>query len=186
MATVKIITPREQAAHFGLYRTSAGGDESIVVRRKVGEPTDYMHTKSRKVARQREILTVASQHYSHLTPGQKAITRHQIEEVEYETGHSKTDTKLLMGRQLFIAKEMRSLKTTQKQLLVPHELCIILTDQDLNPLDGNLWLSYFKDDEWHDIPKQELITANWLFSPVPRGRAPYQVYGEATGFLDPK
>ncbi|GAJ18196.1 unnamed protein product, partial [marine sediment metagenome] len=64
MATVHIKEPREQEAHFGLYRTTAGGDETIFVRRKIGEPTDYMHTKSRKLKQQRDNLALASQHYS--------------------------------------------------------------------------------------------------------------------------
>ncbi|GAJ22318.1 unnamed protein product, partial [marine sediment metagenome] len=63
--------------HFGLYRTSAGGDQGIFVRRKVGDPTDYMHTKSKKVNQQRQNLALASKHYSHLTPSQKAVTRRQ-------------------------------------------------------------------------------------------------------------
>ncbi|GAI66657.1 unnamed protein product, partial [marine sediment metagenome] len=78
MARVYAVKKRIQPAHFGLYRTSTGGDESIIVRRKVGEPTDYMHTKSRKLARQRANLTVASQHYSHLTPSQRQIAHRQL------------------------------------------------------------------------------------------------------------
>lgn len=186
MATVEIKEPREQAAHFGLYRTSAGGDEGIIVRRKVGEPTDYMHTKSRKLKRQRDNFTLASQHYSHLTPSQKAITRHQIEEVEYQKSHGKTDTKLLMGRQLFISKEIHSLETTQKQLVLPYELCIILADQGFSPLEGELWLRYLKDGKWKDCAKEELATGSWLFSEVPAGQEAYRVYGEAEGYFDPQ
>ena len=186
MARIHIIQPREQAAHFGLYRTSAGGDERVFVRRKVGEPTDVMHTKSRKLKRQREYLTLASQHYSRLSPTQKAITRHQIEEIDYTRSHGKTDTKILLGRQLFIAKEMRSLATTGKQLLLPHELCIMLVDQALYPLSGELWLRYFKDGEWLDCEKEELATGSWLFSQVPRGMSSYRVYGEAEGYIDPQ
>ncbi len=186
MATVKRGIQREQAAHFGLYRTSAGGDESIIVRRKVGEPTDFMHATSRKVKRQREYLTLASQHYAHLTPSQKAITRHQIEEVEFIPSHGKTDTKILLGRQLFIAKEMRSLETTQKQLVLPYELCIILADENLNPLEGELWLFCTVSGEWFHLPKDEIAGGNWLFSQVPPGYAPYRVYGEAEGYFDPE
>lgn len=185
MATVIIKEPREQEAHFGLYRTSAGGDESIIVRRKVGEPTDYIHGNSRKLARQREILTLASQHYAHLTPSQKAITRRQIEEVEYQKSHGKTDTKLLMGRQLFIAKEIRSLKTTGKQLLLPHELCIMLVDENLSPLEGELWLSYLNQAEWWSLAKEEIATGNWLFSLVPPAQEAYWPYGVAEGYFDP-
>ncbi len=186
MATVKIGTPREQSSSFGLYRTSAGGDESIVVRRKVGEPTDVNHTNSGKLARQRYELTLASQHYARLTPSQKAITRHQFEEVEYQKSHGKTDTKLLKGRQLFISKEMHSLETTQKQLVLPHELCIMLVDYQHNPLDGQLKLSYLKAGDWIETGKEQLRTGSWLFSQVPRGQAPYRPFGSAIGHYDPQ
>ncbi|MBA7664238.1 hypothetical protein ES703_72295 [subsurface metagenome] len=186
MATVVPGQFREQLAHFGLYRTSAGGDESIIVRRKVGEPTDYMHPTSRKLKIQRQNLALASQHYAHLSPSQKAATRHQIEEVEYQTSHGKTDTKLLLGRQLFIAKDIHQLNVAQRQIQPPLEACIILTDQGLNPLDGELWLRYLKDEQWHDIPKEELALGSWMFEKVPARQEAYQVYGEATGFFDLK
>lgn len=186
MATVKVITPREQSSSFGLYRTSAGGDESIIVRRKVGEPTDTNHTKSRKLARQRYELTLASRHYAQLTPSQKAITRHQIEEVEFIKSHGKTDTKLLMGRQLFISKEIHSLETTQKQLVLPYELCIMLVDELLLPIEGELFLRYLKSGEWKDAPKEELYTGSWLFSQTPRAQQAYRPYGEAENYHDPE
>ena len=186
MATVKVTHKRIQTSSFGLYRTSAGGDESIIVRRKVGEPTDVKHSQSRKLKRQREYLTLASQHYSHLTPSQKAITRHQIEMVQYETGHSKTEEKLLLGRQLFISKEMHSLRTTGKQLVLPHEVCIILSDEFLMPLEGELFLRYLKDAEWKDCTKEELYTGSWLFSQTPRKQEAYRPYGEAENYHDPE
>jgi len=186
MATIIILRPREQFSHFGLYRTSAGGDESIFVRRKVGDPTDYMHTRSRKCALQRYYLTLASQHYARLTPSQKAITRHQLEEVEFEKSHGTTDTKLLIGRQLFISKEMHSLKTTGKQLLLPYEVCIVLTDPDLNPLEGQLKLYFKTDGDWQETARDEIGLANWLFSLVPAGKASYHPIGEAIGYYDPE
>ena len=185
MATVRIKKAREQEAHFGLYRTSVGGSQSIFVRRKVGEPTDYMHTKSRKLKRQRDNLTLASQHYANLTPSQKAITRRHIEEVEYIASHGKTDIKLLQGRQLFISKEMHSLETTQKQTKLPYELCIMLVDENLSPLEGELWLRYLKYPAWLETEKEELATGSWLFSETPRGQAAYRPYGEAVGYFDP-
>ena len=145
-----------------------------------------MHTKSRKLIKQRANLALASQHYSSLSPSQKAITRHQIEEVEYQKSHGKTDTKLLMGRQLFISKEMHSLATTQKQLVLPHELCIMLVDENLLPLAGEFWLRYFIDGEWLDADKEELYTGNWLLSQTPRGMSAYRPYGEAEGYFDPE
>lgn len=145
-----------------------------------------MHTKSRKLKIHRQNLALASQHYAHLSPSQKAATRHQIEEVEYQTSHGKTDTKLLLGRQLFIAKDIHYLNVAQRQIQPPLEACIMLTDQGLNPLDGELWLRYLKDDQWHDIPKEELSLGSWMFEKVPARQEAYQVYGEATGFFDPK
>ena len=145
-----------------------------------------MHTKSRKVARQRVNFTLATQHYSKLTPSQKAITRRQIEEVEYQKSHGKTDIKLLQGRQLFVSKEMHSLETAQKQLLLPYELCIMLVDEMLRPIEGELWLRYLKDAVWKDIGKEELAYGSWLFSETPRGQAAYRPYGEAAGYFDPE
>jgi len=53
MATVEVKNLRIQPATFALYRTSAGGDESVIVRRKVVDPTDVNHSKSRKLKVQR-------------------------------------------------------------------------------------------------------------------------------------
>jgi len=186
MARVYIEEPREQSAHFGLYRTSAGGDDTIFVRRKVGEPTDYLHTKSRKLAKQRTNLTLASQHYASLTPSQKAITRYQMEEVDYIKSHGKSDTKLLRGRQLFIAKEMKSLETTGTQLILPIELCIMLVDENHDPLDGTLWLRYKSAEEWLNVGKEQLAVGSWLFSQIPRGQEAYRPYGEADNYTDPE
>lgn len=185
MATIKVIQKRDQEAHFGLYRTSAGGDQEIFVRRKIADPTDYMHTRSRKLSRQRESFTLATKHYAQLTPTQKAITRHEMEEVEYQKSHGKTDTKLLSGRQLFISKEIRSLNVTQKQTVLPREICIVLTDQDLNPLEGFLWLFLYADGQWWELPSEQLSASDWLFPTVPRGAEFYRVIGAAEGYVDP-
>ncbi|GAI14492.1 unnamed protein product, partial [marine sediment metagenome] len=175
MATVQIKEPREQEAHFGLYRTTAGGDETIFVRRKIGEPTDYMHTKSRKLKRQRDNLALASQHYSHLTPTQKATIRHQAEEVEYQKSHGKTDTKVLQGRELFISNEIRSLATTQKQLQTPLELCITLTDELENPLDLETRLAYYVLGWPRTIPGIYLTNGNTLFLKLPTDKDIYRL-----------
>ena len=186
MARVEIEEIRIQYAHFGLYRTSAGGDESIIVRRKVGEPTDYMHTKSRKLARQRRYMALASQHYAKLTPSQKAITRHQFEIVQYETGHSKTEEKLLSGRQLFISKDIHSLKTTGKLILLPSELCIMLVDEEYNSLEGKLDLLYKELGEWKECESDELSFGSWLFSQVPPKMPAYRCFGEVENYYDPQ
>jgi len=90
-----------------------------------------------------------------------------------------------MGRQLFISKEIHSLNTTQTQLKLPHEVCIMLVDENLTALKGELWLRYLKDGEWLDCDKEEITTGSWLFSQVPTEQESYRVYGEAEGYFDP-
>lgn len=164
---------------------SPGGNQSIFIRRKVGEPTDYMHTKSRKVKKQREVFGQASTHYSHLTSSQKQDLKRQVEEVEYIRDHGKTYIKVLQGRQLFISKDIHSISETQAPLQIPFDVCIILTDQERNPLDGELFLLYLIDGEWHQAPKIQIALGNWLFPLVPPGQQSYRVYGQAEYFLDP-
>lgn len=184
MARVFVENLREQASHFGLYKTSAGGDKEIIVRRKVAEPSDYMHPTSKALNQQKEILALASQHYAHLTPSQKAETRRQFAEVEYQRSHGKTDLKLLTGRQLFIAQEVRSLKATGKQIKLPLEICIILTDPDLNPIEGQLWLLLFVDENWYELERDQLSSTDWLFPRVFRGADIYHPIGQAVGYED--
>jgi len=175
MATVKILQPREQESHFGLYRTSAGGDESIFVRRKVGEPTDYEHNSSRKIARQREYLTLASQDYARLSPTQKAATRHQFEEIEFIRSHGKTDTKILTGRQLFIAKEIRSLAVLGSQLLVPADLCLFVCDPNKELLVPAFIKATLYNEWTRDIPASLLSPGYYLFQAVDPTYDSYQV-----------
>ena len=184
MARVEILKPREQEGHFGLYRASAGGDQAIIIRRKVGEPTDYMHTKSRAVRRQREIFAQASQHYSHLTSTQKAWTRRQFEEVEVIHSHGPSDFKLLTGRQLFISKDIRELNVAQQQIKPVFEVCLILIDPLGDPIEGELWLRYLQDGVWLECEKEQLSPLDWLFPSVPRGKEKYHPYGESPGFYD--
>jgi len=186
MARVEISQIRLQDAHFGLYRTSAGGDESIIVRRKVGEPTDYQHISSRKVARYREYLTQASQHWARLTPTQKAIWRQKIAIVDRIRPRSPSEEVLLKGRQLFIHEEIRSLSTKHQHIQLPMELCIVLTDEFYNPLDGVLELHYLENGEWHNVESEQLTTGNWLFSQTPKGKEAYRPYGEAENYYDPQ
>ncbi|GAH84251.1 unnamed protein product, partial [marine sediment metagenome] len=124
-------------------------------------------------------------HYARLTPSQKAITRHQFEEVEFERSHGKTDTKLLTGRQLFISKEIHSLATAGKPLYLPHEICIMLVDAGHLPLEGTLTLRYLDLGEWWNIHGEELGFGAWLYSLVPRAMEAYRPYGEAEGYFDP-
>jgi hypothetical protein len=184
VAKVTVIKKRYKLAHFGLYRQSVGGDQAIIIRRKVGEPTDYQHENSRLVARQREYMSLASQHYAHLNPAQKATLRHKFEEVEYQKARGPTDTKLLTGRELFIAKDIRELRATGQQLIFPYALCIILVNENYVPLEGELWLRYWYQDHWIDCKKELLDKGNWLFSEVPRVYPLYWVYGEAPGLID--
>src|SRR3972149_10720510 len=82
MAKVIIEELRQQEAHYGLYRTALGGDERVIVRRKMGERTDYDHNKSKPVRRQRDRLTAASHHWNALSPSQKNDWRNTIGFVE--------------------------------------------------------------------------------------------------------
>ncbi|MBA7573854.1 hypothetical protein ES708_15652 [subsurface metagenome] len=167
MATVEITTKREQAAHFGLFRVSPGGNQAIFVRRKVGEPTDYMHTKSKKVKRQREVFAQASIHYSHLTGRQRHELKTHIEEVEYIRDHGKTDTKILQGRALFISKDIHSLAITHKPLALPGEICVVLADQFDTPIPGWIYLLYYTDgDQIYNYP-DEISPSNHLFRDIP-------------------
>jgi len=186
MAKVEIGRFRNQARHYGLHKQYLAGDEPMIIRRKVGDPTDVVHSSSRKLKRQRELLSEASRHYATLTPSQKAITRHQIAEVDHIKDGRKSDTKLLMGRQLFISRDMASLKLTGKLTQLPRELCIILADTNLIPLPGTLWLRYLENGDWLNASKEELATGSWLFSQVPRGKEAYRVYGESGGYYDPQ
>ncbi|GAH22321.1 unnamed protein product [marine sediment metagenome] len=185
MAKVEIREYREQYAHFGFYKQGAGGDVILLIRRKVGDPTDYMHDHSKAVQRQREIFTQASQHYAHLTPTQKADWRRQIRWVSRIKPGSKSEEVILKGRQLFISEDIHELATKQKQLVLPLEICIMLVDDALNPLEGELWLYCTVTGEWFDLPKEEIAKGCWLFTKVPPGYPPYRVYGEALEYLDP-
>jgi len=186
MAKVEIVEYREQLAHFGFYKQGAGGDVQLLIRRKVGDPTDYMHNHSKAVQRQREIFSQASIHYSHLTPTQKADWRRQIRWVPRIRPGSQSEEVILKGRQLFIAEDIHELATKQKQIKLPLEICIVLADQDFNPLEGELWLYCTVAGEWFDLPKGELQKGYWLFTKVPPGYPPYRVYGEAAGYFDPQ
>ncbi|MBA7588115.1 hypothetical protein ES708_30165 [subsurface metagenome] len=143
-----------------------------------------MHSQSKAVKRQREIFSQASQHYSHLTPPQKAQVRLQMAEVEVIKSHGKTDIKLLKGRQLFLARDIHELRTKQRQLPTPLQICIILVDQDSNPLEGNLLLLYLKNGEWHELPRKAISPYDWLFPEVPRAMEKYHPFGDAEGYVD--
>jgi hypothetical protein len=184
MATVKIGTPHYQDAHYGLYRTLLGGDERVIIRRKIGEPVDVEHNKSRKLAQQRERLTVASRHWTNLTPSQKNFWRSQIRFVS-RTGSPSEDV-LLAGRQLFVSEEIASLLSTGTQVATGYELCIILCDELYKPLWGYLTVSYFENGVWTACLGQELERGNWLFSNVPKGKEVYRIEGWAFGYIDPK
>lgn len=210
MATVKIEQKRQQYATFGLYSTSVGGDEPIFVRRKVGEPTDYQHRKSRPLKHQRDRLALASQHWNSLTPTEKAYWRRQLG-YGYRSSSPQQET-LLTGRQLFISQELYSLAALGTQLVTPYQLCIILCDIDHKPLYGELYLYYYDqpyepepppnhdrliyehwDDGkpgelygWRSCERQQISPGNWLFLGVPRGKQYYRVEGTASGYYDPK
>jgi len=184
VATIQRGEQRHQLAHYGLYRTGVGGDERIIVRRKVGVETDYQHKKSMPVRRQRERLATASRHWRNLTPTQKAFYRNQIAFVT--RSGSQSEEVLLKGRELFISREINSLVASGKQLLPPYEICIVLCDEQYHPLTGHLWLSYYENEEWHSCYGQEIGYGQFLFSSVPRGKEFYRISGRSPGYYDPQ
>ena len=186
MARVKLGGWESRYAHFGLYNTSVGGDEPIIVRRKAGIPPDYQHGSSRKVQRQRDNFALASQHWANLTPTQKGYYRYQMAYVDVIGSPSKD--KLLRGRQLFIAREIRELLVAQKQLITPFEVCIILCDEALNPLHGEMWLYWQETEEAEpeELAGDELVRGNFLFRNVKPGQFVYHPYGESEGYYDPE
>lgn len=144
-----------------------------------------MHSKSRKVKQQRDNLALASKHYAHLTPTQKARLRHKVNFVSRVGSGSVSEEVLLQGRQLFISQDIAELNTKQKLLQLPYELCIVLCDEDHNPLAGLLWLRYQENEEWHDVEGKEIGHGQWLFTEVPPGKDFYRVEGWAPGYYDP-
>lgn len=185
MATVKIGKPRVGHKLFGFYRTRVGGDESIVVRRKMGEPTDVMHSASKEVQDQRRRFGIASTHYAGLTPRQKRDSRWQMRFVS-RVGHSPSEEVLLEGRQLFISEDINEQRVRGRLKKPAFYPCIILCDVAHTPLDGVLHLWYTKAGQWVVKPGKELILGNWLFERVPADAEPYRVWGEADGYYDPE
>jgi len=186
MARVEIGEYRAQDAHYGFYRDDLPSGDVILIRRKVGEPTDYLHPNSRKVRQQRLNFGLASTHYSHLTPIQKRELRYVVEEVSFVRGHSKSDTKVLQGRTLFISKDIHSLNELQKHIPSYLQICIALTDQDLNLIEGDIWLYGLIDSEWREEDRRQLSPSHWLFPTVPRDLPLYHPVGASYGYYDPQ
>ena len=186
MARVEIGRYRPQDAHYGFYRDDLPSGDVILIRRKVGEPTDYLHPNSRKARQQRLNFGLASTHYSHLTPIQKRELKYVTEEMSFVRGHSKSGTKVLQGRTLFISKDIHALNETQKQTPTPLQICIVLTDPDLNPIKGDIWLYYLENDEWKETPRKLLSPSYWLFPTVPRNKELYHPIGAALNYQDPQ
>ncbi len=186
MARVEIGQYRAQDAHYGFYRDDLPSGDVIIIRRKVGEPTDYLHPNSRKVRQQRLNFGLASTHYSHLTPIQKRELRYVVEELSFVRGHSKSGTKVLQGRTLFISKDIHALNETQKQIPTPLQICIMLTDKDHNPIEGDVRLYYKEGGEWIETPRILLAPSYWLFPTVPRNMEQYHPIGQAEGYHDPE
>jgi hypothetical protein len=184
MAVVVIGKKEFRIAHYGLYRTKAGGDESVIVRRQIPQPSDFIHPSNRALSQQRDRLGVASRHYSNLTPTQKRHYRNLIGFVDV-TG-SPSETKVLKGRQLFIAREIQELATRGLQLVMPYEVCIILCDVYHNELRGTLHVYYYEDGDWHECNGGEIYLGHWLYTDVPRDKEWYRVEGEAQWYYDPK
>ncbi|MBA7495989.1 hypothetical protein ES702_06585 [subsurface metagenome] len=109
-----------------------------------------------------------------------------VEEVPFVRGHSKSDTKVLQGRTLFIAKDIHALNETQRQIPSYLQICIVLTDPDLNPVEGDLWLYYLENGEWKETTRRLLSPAYWLFPEVPRNRPLYHPVGADYIYYDPQ
>jgi len=186
MARVEIGEYRAQDAHYGFYRDDLPSGDVILIRRKVGEPTDYLHPNSRKVRQQRRNFGLASIHYSHLTPIQKRGLRYVVEEVPFVRGHSKSDTKVLQGRTLFISKDIHALNETQRQIPTPLQICIVLTDPYHNPIVGDLWLYYRENGEWKETTRRLLSPSYWLFPEVPSHKELYHPVGADYDYYDPQ
>ncbi len=186
MAKVEIGEYRAQDAHYGLYQLATESGDIVIVRRKVGEPTDYLHPNSPKVKRQRENFGLASTHYSHLTPIQKMENRLNTELVEYSRGSKKSGTKVLTGRQLFISKDIHSLNELQKHIPSYLQICIALTDQELNLIEGDIRLYGLFDSEWREEDRRQLGPSHWLFPTVPRDLPLYHPVGADYDYYDPE
>ena len=186
MVRVNVGQHRAQDAHYGFYKDDLPSGDIIVIRRKVGEPTDFLHPNSRKVRLHRQNFALASKHYSHLTSIQKRELRYVTEEVSTIGGRSKSVNKVLQGRELFISKDIHSLD--EKHVHIPSflQICIQLTDQDLNPLAGEIALYYQINGDWGSIDRRLLSESYWLFPIVPMKRPLYHPIGEAYGYYDPE
>jgi hypothetical protein len=186
MVKVNIGKWRPQDAHYGFYQETIPSGDIVIVRRKVGEPTDYLHPNSRKLRIHRRNFGLASTHYSHLTPIQKKELKYVGEIVSFVRGHSKSDTKFLQGRPLFISKDTHALDETQTQIPTPLQICIVLTDPDLNPIEGDLRLYYLEDGEWKETTHRLLSPSYWLFPTVPRNKQLYHPIGADFDYYDPQ
>jgi len=186
MAKVEIGAYREQDAHYGLYQLPTESGNIVIVRRKVGEPTDYLHPNSRQVRQQRKNFGLASTHYSHLTPIQKREYRLTTEVVEYSRGSKKSGTKVLTGRQLFISKDIHSLNELQEHIPSYLQICIALTDQELNLIEGDIRLYGLFDGEWREEDRKQLSPSHWLFPTVPRDLPLYHPIGADHTYYDPQ
>lgn len=185
MATVIPGQPRTALKHYGLYRTHLGGDLPVIVRRDCGNPSYWLHGNSPRVRDQRLRFAEASHHYSTLTPPQKWLIRNRYAWVYSATAGCPSELKLLKGRQLAISEDIVELAVTGTYKKQPISICIVLCDEDYNPLTGTLHLEYLESGIWWEVTGRELLTGNWLFVETPPGKEAYRVWGEAVGYQDP-
>lgn len=66
MARIYPGTKRIQITSFAFYGQDFAGEETILVRRKVGEPCDYQHSNNRRLKLQRLRMANASKAYAKL------------------------------------------------------------------------------------------------------------------------
>ena len=92
-------TKRTIETSYAVYGQDLAGEETILVRRKVGEPVDYKHANCKDLLLQRLRLAKASKDWSNLTWREKNEWHKKL---EYVYG-----TKLLTGQQLYISEHIR-------------------------------------------------------------------------------
>lgn len=185
MAKIKLGALREQEASYHLYKQPSERGEIIVVRRKLAMPSDVEHRSSRETKRQRERFGEASKRWASIPGPLKAELREKYGIVDTQTPHGLSEIKVLQGAQLFLSQEIHQQKYHQAHQEIPLYACIILVDQFLNPLDGDLTLFYQEAGMLYPIPPMKLCPANFLFVGIPRGKEAYYPRGTMAGYYDP-
>ena len=92
-------TKRVIDSSYAIYGQDLAGEEKILVRRKIGEPSDTKHPNAKELLLQRLRLAKAARDWGNLTWREKQEWHKRL---EYVYG-----TKLLSGQQLYISEHIR-------------------------------------------------------------------------------